>query len=204
MNKRDKIELVRKNIIDGARLYQREMVGKYFVYIFGEEQFEMYYGIKNFKHLTGADSSLSPEQFYQLATSGHLQEGQLAFNARFPLKIALKKSEGLKSIVLFKQEELFVIKDLKTDTATYPYALTNLDKSLLVVFNPKRVSGKTYYVPKSFRIKDKNIFSKTSSENIFSVDFILSKTDIEKEYSQIEFNTAGKSLDEIRSIIDRA
>lgn len=202
MNYRDKIKLVRKNIIDSADVYKNEMAGRYFIYIFEEEQFEMYYGIKNFKHLTGAGSSLSPEQFYKLATSGRLQENQLFFNSRFPLTIALKKSEGLKSINLFKQEELFIIKDLETDTATYPYALTNLDKSLLVIFDPQIVSGKTYYVPSSFRVDDKNIFKKTKSENIFSVDFILSKTDIGKEYSQIESNVTGKSLDEILSIID--
>lgn len=114
----------------------------------------------------------------------------------------MKKSEGLKSIDLFKHEELFIIKDLETDTETYPYALTNLDKSLLVVFDPQIIYGKTYYVPSSFRVDDKNIFNKTNSANIFSVDFILSKIDIGKEYSQIEFNVTGKSLDEILSIIE--
>jgi len=189
-----KKEQVRRNIISSARLYKERLVGKRFIYIFGDECFEMHFKTDSFKHLTGANARLSPNQFYMSASEGHLGGNQIFFNDRHPLSIAIRKTEGLRALDLFIKEELFVIKDLVTASATYPYALTNLDKSLLVVLDSTDATGDTYYVPRSFRVKDRNIFDKTSSQSIHAVDFILSKEDVIRKYDTIHMQDKGKSL----------
>jgi hypothetical protein len=197
VNIQRKKEQVRRNIIDSAQVYKEKLVGKHFIYIFGDECFEMYFKVSSFKHLTGVNSTLSAKQFYSLASKGHLQKSQLSFNSRYPLTISIKKTEGLKVIDLFISEELFVIKNLVTPSATYPYALTNLDKSILVVLETKQTSQETYYVPKSFRVKDKNIFDKTHEVSIEAVDFILSKKDVKKKYDTLHMQDKGKCLSDL-------
>lgn len=55
------------------------------------------------------------------------------FNSRFPLNTALKKTDNLNELEKFVQEGYFVIKDLKTATVTYPYAITNIEQSVFSV-----------------------------------------------------------------------
>ena len=132
MSYETKAELVRNNIINAAKTYKEILVGRYYLYVFENQCFEMYYGTDNFLHLTGAGTNLSANQFYELAVSGKLQTKQLFFNQRFPLHTALKKTEYLSELEKFIKEGYFVVKDLKTATVLYPYTITNIDQSVLL------------------------------------------------------------------------
>lgn len=132
MNYRDKVEVVRNNIISNAQMYRNSLVGRYYLYIFENQSFEMYYGIENFMHLTGVGSSLSPNQFYELSKEGKLQSKQIYFNSRYPLSNALKKTNNLNDLEKFISEGYFVVKDLETSSEVYPYAITNIDQSVLI------------------------------------------------------------------------
>lgn len=182
MNYSDKVDFVRKNIITNIHIYKNILVGRYYLYIFENQCFEMYFGTDNFLHLTGVGSNLSPNQFYELAKKGKLQSKQMFFNSRFPLNIALTKTENLSVLEKFVQEGYFVIKDLKTATVTYPYAITNIDQSVLIGL--KTEEKDEIYIPKSFRVKG-NIFDKTSDDNLFEIHYILSKTDKNSLYDTV-------------------
>jgi hypothetical protein len=182
MTRQDKIDIVRTNIITNVQIYSSQLAGRYYLYIFENQCFEMYYGTDNYLHLTGAGTRLSPSQFYRLAKSGQLQSNQLFFSERFPLPTAMKKSQNLEDLDKFIKEGYFVIKDLVTDTCVYPYAITNIDKSVLIGL--KEEDAAEIYVPKSFRVKG-NIFNKTTDENLFEIQYILSKTDIEAKYDTV-------------------
>ena len=132
MTRQDKINIVRNNIITNVQIYSSQLAGRYYLYIFENQCFEMYYGVDNFLHLTGVGTRLSPSQFYSLAKSGQLHSNQLFFNSRFPLPTAMKKSDNLSGLGKFISEGYFVIKDLVTDTCVYPYAITNIDRSVLL------------------------------------------------------------------------
>lgn len=174
MNYNDKVDIVRHNIITNVQIYKNALVGHYYLYIFENQCFEMYYGIDNFLHLTGVGTTLSPNQFYRLASDGHLQSNQMFFNTRFPLATAMKKTDNLSALGKFISEGYFVIKDLVTDTVVYPYAITNIDQSVLIGL--KTEETEEIYIPKSFRVKG-NIFDKTSDDKLFEIQYILSKTD---------------------------
>lgn len=185
MTIKDKLQIVKNNVINAASVYSKQLAGKYYLYIFEGNCFEMYYGTDNFLHLTGAGTMLSPNQFYQLAKDGLIQSNQIKCNKRFPLSVAIKKSENLIELDKFVTEGYFVIKDLVTDTYTYPYAITNIDQSVLIGLKNENQEDEIY-IPKSFRIKG-NIFNKTTSDNLFEIQMILSKTDIKARYNTILF-----------------
>jgi hypothetical protein len=182
MTRQDKIDIVKDNIIKNVQIYSSQLAGHYYLYVFENQCFEMYYGTDNFLHLTGVGTKLSPAQFYSLAKNGQLQSNQLFFNKRFPLPTAMKKSDNLKDLDKFIVEGYFVIKDLVTDTCVYPYAITNIDQSVLLGL--KEENDDDIYVPKSFRVKG-NIFNKTTDENLFEIQYILSKTDIQAKYDTV-------------------
>lgn len=125
MTYQDKIELVRTNIIANVQIYKNSLAGHYYLYIFENKCFEMYFGTDNYMHLTGVGSKVSPNQFYELAKANQLQSDQIFFSKRFPLKTAIQKTTKLGCLINFIHEGYFIIKDLVTDTATYPYAITN-------------------------------------------------------------------------------
>lgn len=195
MTRQNKINIVRNNIIANAKIYSSQLAGRYYLYIFENQCFEMYYGTDNYLHLTGVGTHLSSSQFYNLAKSGHLQSNQMYFNKRYPLPTAMKKSDNLKDLSKFITEGYFVIKDFVTDTCTYPYIITNIDQSVLIGLKKEDVNN-IYYIPKSFRIKG-NIFNKTSNENIFEIQYILCKTDIQAKYNTILYaeNSDFNNLD---------
>lgn len=178
----EKVDLVRNNIILNVQLYKNILAGHYYLYIFENRYFEMYYGTDNFLHLTGVGTNLSPNQFYQVAKKGQLQSSQLYFNSRFPLATALKKTNSLSELGKFVAEGYFVIKDLVTETVTYPYAITNIDQSVLIGL--KEEDEKEIYIPKSFRVKG-NIFDKCDNSKMFEIQAILSKTDKEGLYDTV-------------------
>lgn len=203
MTYQDKIKLVRNNIISNVQTYKEILVGKYYLYIFENNCFEMYFGTDNYMHLTGVGSTVSPNQFYELAKNNQLQDSQIFFSNRFPLKTAIQKTANLSCLPNFVSEGYFVIKDLVTDTATYPYAITNIDQSVLIGLKTEEEGE--IYIPKSFRVKGK-IFDKADDDKLFEINCILSKTDKEGLYDNVLYrdDTHFELLDKkITSKIDR-
>jgi hypothetical protein len=190
MTIQDKIDKVRDNVIDAASVYSQKLAGRYYLYVFENNCFEMYYGTDNFLHLTGVGTSLSPNQFYQLAKDGLLQSSQIKCNKRFPLSVALKKSANMIDLDKFISEGYFVIKDLVTDTYTYPYAITNIEQSVLIGLKSEDEVN-VIYIPKSYRIKG-NMFDKTTNEKLFEIHMILSKTDIKAKYDNVLYQEKVK------------
>lgn len=192
MNYKSKVELIRNNIISAAQVYKNSLVGRYYLYVFENNYFEMYYGTDNFLHLTGVGTELRASQFYELAKEGKLQSGQLFFNQRFPLTTAMKKTAHLIHLEKFVKEGYFIAKNLKTASVFYPYAITNIDQSVLLGL--KEEMEKEVYIPKSFRIKG-NIFEKVTENNLFEINYILSKIDGERGYDRVLYQE--RSLKEL-------
>ena len=185
MDIENKKSILRDNIIKAAHIYSYKMAGKHYLYIFEGHCFEMYYGIENFLHLVGVDTRLSPIDFYRNAQRGILNTGQFGFSARHPLATAWKKSKALLKLESFLHEGYFIIKDVETETAFYPYAITDIDRSLLLGLDrDKKVKDTEIYIPQSLRIKG-NIFNKSEDNKIFEINSIFSKTDYEAPYSLI-------------------
>ncbi len=65
--KTDKKNAIRRDIIESATVYSNNMAGKRYLYVYGDEYFEMYFPTDHFLHLTGVGTKLSAKGFYKNA-----------------------------------------------------------------------------------------------------------------------------------------
>ena len=70
--KTDKKNAIRQDIIDSAIIYSQNLAGKVFLYVYGDEYFEVSFPVNHFLHLTGVETRLSAKDFYKNAKK-HLQ-----------------------------------------------------------------------------------------------------------------------------------
>lgn len=54
----EKKNAIRRDIIDSARIYSQNLAGKVFLYVYGEEFFEVSFPVDHFLHLTGVETKL--------------------------------------------------------------------------------------------------------------------------------------------------
>lgn len=69
----DKKNTIRQSIIDCAIMYSQNLAGKAFLYVYGDEYFEVSFPIDHFFHLTGVETMLSARDFYKNAKKVLLQ-----------------------------------------------------------------------------------------------------------------------------------
>ena len=63
--KADKKNAIRQDIIDSAAIYSQSLAGKAFLYVYGEDFFEVSFPVDHFLHLTGVETKLSAKDFYK-------------------------------------------------------------------------------------------------------------------------------------------
>ena len=80
--KTDKKNMIRQGIIDSAEIYSQNLAGKVFLYVYGEEYFEVSFPVDHFLHLTGVETRLSARDFYKNTKKTILTNNQFYFDAR--------------------------------------------------------------------------------------------------------------------------
>ena len=63
----DKKNAIRQGIIEAAIVYSQSLAGKTFLYVYGDEYFEVSFPVDHFLHLTGVETRLSAKDFYNNA-----------------------------------------------------------------------------------------------------------------------------------------
>lgn len=81
-NKANKKALVRNQIITASNVYSNGLAGKMFLYVFGNEFFEVVFKTDRFMHLTGVNSILNAQSFYNMARSSKLTTAQFYFDSQ--------------------------------------------------------------------------------------------------------------------------
>ena len=125
--KTDKKEHIRKQIIDAACIYRDHLAGKAFLYVTGDKYFEVVFQTDRFMHLTGVNSKLRAQDFYDKAKESELTTGQIYFDPEHPYHGAKKKLPCLKLLPSLTNSLVCVVKDIKTLTLTYKIGVTNLN-----------------------------------------------------------------------------
>lgn len=190
----EKIEL-RKQIISAANAYKHNLAGNVYLYVYGDAYFEVAYTTECFKHLTGAESSLSGRSFYDNAKNATLAVNQIGFSSRHPLKTAKKKVQCLHQLPQLTKDLVCVVKDMHTVTLTYKLGITNLEFTVGLTENLSPSGNKVneWLRPRTLRIKDRAI---ESAKDAYFVDFIFSKKAIERQYDTVCFAAFGAKLPE--------
>lgn len=191
--KTDKKEHIRKQIIDAACIYRDHLAGKAFLYVTGDEYFEVVFQTDRFMHLTGVNSKLRAQDFYDKAKESELTTGQIYFDPEHPYHGAKKKLPCLKLLPSLTNSLVCVVKDMKTLTLTYKIGVTNLNFTIGLTENLDFEGSKIndWFLPRTLRVKDKAI--ENSSDAAF-VDFIFSKDASLEKYNTITFSDSGKAI----------
>lgn len=191
--KTDKKNEIRKDIMDAAGIYGRELAGKAFLYVYDETFFEVMFPIKHFQHLTGVETGLSAKDFYTNAKKGKLTNNQFYFSGRHPYANVKKKLPCLKRLPELTNEMVCILKDMQTVTVTYKLSVTNLEFTLGLTenidANGKKVND--FFLPMSLRVEDSSV-KKSSDGEI--VDFIFSKDACVSKYDSLLVRDGSKTI----------
>lgn len=170
----DKKNVIRQGITEAEIVYFQNLAGKTFLYVCGDEYFEVSFPIDHFLHLTGVETRLSTKDFYKNAKKSILTNNQFYFDARHVYANAKKKLPCLKRLPELTNEMVCVLKDMQTMTITYKLSVTNLEFTLGLTENIDRGGNKIndFFLPMSLRVKDSSVEKSNDGEII---DFIFSK-----------------------------
>ncbi len=195
VKKTDKKNIIRQEIIEAAMIYSRELAGKTFLYVYGEEFFEVSFPINRFLHLTGVETRLSAKDFYKNAKKGILTTQQFYFTSRHPYVNAKRKLPCLKRLPELTNDMICILKDLKTRTIIYKLSVTNLEFTLGLTENIDKQGNRIneYFLPMSLRVRDASI-EKSRDGNI--VDFIFYKDASIEKYNQLLVKDENKIIPE--------
>lgn len=182
--KTDKKNAIRQDIIDSASVYSQNLAGKAFLYVYGEEFFEVSFPVDHFLHLTGVETNLSAKDFYKNAKKGKLTNSQFYFDARHPYANAKKKLPCLKRLPELTNDMVCILKDMQTVTIIYKLSVTNLEFTLGLTENVdnQRQKINDFFLPMSLRVEDTSVEKSNDGE---IVDFIFSKDASKTKYDSI-------------------
>lgn len=148
------------------------MAGRNFLYVYGEEYFEVSFPADHFLHLTGVETMLSAKNFYKNAKKRTLGSKQFYFTKRHPYATAKKK--------------LSII---------YKLSVTNLEFTLGLMENTDDYGKKVndLYLPMSLRVEDSSVEKSAGGE---VVDFIFSKDASVAKYDTLLVRDERKEIPE--------
>ena len=138
----DKKNAIRQGITEAEIVYFQNLAGKTFLYVCGDEYFEVSFLIDHFLHLTGVETRLSAKDFYKNAKKSILTNNQFYFDARHVYANGKRKLPCLKRLPELTNEMVCVLKNMETMTITYKLSVTNLEFTGSVTRKPKRYTGK--------------------------------------------------------------
>ena len=132
VTKVDKKNAIRRGIIEASIVYSQSLEGKTFLYVYGDEYFEVSFPVDQFLHLTGVETRLSAKDFYRNAKKAILTNNQFYFDARhiYIYANAKKKLPCLKRLPELTNEMVCVLKDMQIMAITYKLSVTNLEFTL--------------------------------------------------------------------------
>jgi len=194
-NKVEKKKMIRQEIVDAARIYSQSLAGKTFLYVYGEEYFEVSFPVDHFLHLTGVETKLSAREFYKNAKKGKLTNNQFYFDVRHPYANAKKKLPCLKRLPELTNDVVCVLKDMQTITIVYKLSVTNLEFTLGLTENIDSQGNKLndLFLPMSLRVEDSSI-ERSNDGDI--VDFIFMKDASVAKYETVLVEDKHKVIPE--------
>lgn len=193
MSKAEDKKRIVSEIVEAAKLYKKNLVGKTFLYVFNDRYIEVEYLASGFRHLTGVDTYLSAKDFYKKATTGKLWCNQIYFTSLHPYRLCEKKIAHIKDIVELATSECFMLENVTTETKSYQFATSDL-KFILCMNQRQDDSG----LPKSSKfsvesLRDEDGFNK--AEDAFEITHILSKSNDAPLYTDIVWLDKNHSIE---------
>lgn len=183
--KTHKKDVIRQEIIAAANIYSQCLAGKTFLYVYGNNYFELSFPIDRFLHLTGVSSRMSAVSFYRNAKKSKLTNAQFGFDSKHLYANAAKKLPCLKRLPELTNQMVCVLNNLQTMTITYKIGVSNLEFTLGLI------KENMVFVPMTLRVEKSSVAKSQDGE---IVDFIFCKDSSLCYYNQISFQDCNKNI----------
>ncbi|WP_337643149.1 PBECR4 domain-containing protein, partial [Anthropogastromicrobium sp.] len=174
-------------------IYSQNLAGKVFLYVYGNEFFEVSFPVDHFLHLTGVETRLSAKDFYKNAKRAILTNNQFYFDTRHPYANAKKKLPCLKRLPELTNDTVCILKDMRTLTIVYKLSVTNLEFTLGLTENTDDKGNKIndFFLPMSLRVEDSSVEKSNDGE---VVDFIFSRDASVSRYETLLVKDESKNI----------
>lgn len=191
--KSEKKNEIRQSIIEAAAIYSQNLAGKIFLYVYGDEFFELFFLVDSFLHLTGVGTTLSAKEFYKNAKKAKITDRQFYFDSKHLFSNAKKKLPCLRRLPELTTDRVCILKDTQTATVTYKLSVTNLEFTLCLTNNTDKNGNKKndLFLPMSLRVKDKSV---EKSRDGAIVDYIFSKDASVTKYNRLLVGDKSESI----------
>lgn len=129
---------LRKQIIAGARHYNKYLAGKIFKIVCEDGmEVDIRFHVTDFKHMTGLCSNLGNKSFYEKCVSGTIDIGNIDTNQKYNWNTLRIKGNHIEKIheLLYKDcSKTLLLEMLDTHTYVFPYAVKNTSNNMCVGF----------------------------------------------------------------------
>lgn len=201
LTRNEKKELLRKDIVEAAAVYSRQLAGRVFLYVVGDQYFEVSFRTDCFRHLTGVLTDLSAGSFYRKAYSGKLAGNQFYFDNTHPYRTACRKASCLKRLPELTTTFVCVLHNMHTLTFVYTLGVTNLEFTLGLT-EAESSTGKRFFLPRTLRVDDHSV-ERSENPDDDIVDFIFRKSAAESIYKDLLVADHSKAVPlQVRHLID--
>lgn len=78
-SKTQKKNKIRQDIIEAASMYEQYLAGQAFLYVYGNEYFEVMFPVNRFLHLAGVETRLFAKKFYKNAREKNINYTTVLF-----------------------------------------------------------------------------------------------------------------------------
>lgn len=176
-----------KRIHNAAKKYRDFFVGNTFLFVYENQYVEVMFKKASFLHLTGVDTKLNAENFYDHALKRKgLRPQEVLFGPDHPYDLADKKTQYLSDLYKITVTDVVIAQDIVTMTFTYGIGITNLE-FVICLGDDTDLQGNiksNCKVPYSFRVEE---IENAKFGDLYAVTHILKKRTGSKRYNEITF-----------------
>ena len=190
--KKEERRRIVQEIKEAAGVYRSYFVGRKFLFVFDDRYIEISFRKDAFKHLVGVESDLSANAFYKLAVENKLQDSQLYFSERHPIRSYKKKIAHMKKLRKLIEDQCFMLEDVVTNTAKFQFATTEGTFTLCMGID-QHSGDERLYIVKSLRNGD----ASDKAARKYSITHIFAKRNDEKIYTDLIYATYERVPDYI-------
>lgn len=187
-----------KKIHNAAIAYKNYFIGNTYMFVFEGQYIEVMFKKSSFLHLTGVDTKLNAENFFEHAVLNRgLRPQEVMFGPNNPYDLAEKKTEYLSDLYKITITDVVIATDITTMTFTYGIGITNLEFTVCLGDDVDSAGNlkSNCKVPYSFRVEelDNNKF-----KTLYEANYVFKKRTGTKEYNEITYGdtTELKNLPE--------
>ena len=172
---------LREKIIQGAINFEKYLTGKSFKIICEDKSETIVRFFKrDFKHLTGIDSDLNENEFYEKCLQSHIETGNIFNEQKYDWSTLKGKSNRIENIhkLLYEDaEKTLLLNQLKVNTTVFPVAIRN--------DNMKTCVGFAGSVHKARSLRKSNSSKNAKQEKVIVA--IYGRTNEETDFSEIVY-----------------